>query len=299
MRCEKNMAVPLERYCYVPCDAALPDPNSGSETRVRVPRKAIAGVQPIMGLAMERAASNDDPIKDIPFFSRLPADRCEILKQHMTICRFTAGESIIEEGTANPGRLYIVLEGEAALCNRGRDFTTHALADYEIARRQKDEIFGAISFLDRKSFSSSARAKTPLIVAVLDFSQVELSAESRKLRAYVVGELRRELANELRHSIANRVGSLQQEAEFARYKNAVGRIVVTTLSLLSVYTLLLSILPQFMLALTVNFAISPFIIILFAAVMGFMSLHSVKAQITRELYPNITQSRGARFEETP
>ena len=239
-----------------------------------VPRKPIAGVQPKMSLAMEHAASSDYPIKDIPFFSRLSADRREILKRHVTICRFTAGESIIEEGRANPGRFYIVLEGEAALCNRGRDFTTHAMADYEIARRQKDEIFGAISFLDRKSFSSSVRAKTPLMVAVLDFSQAELSAESRKLRAYVVGELRRELAHELRHSIANRVGSLQQEAEFARYKNAVGRIVVTTLSLLSAYTLLLSILPQFMLALTVNFAISPFIIVLFAAVMGPVIWHS-------------------------
>ena len=65
----------------------------------------------------------------------------------------------------------------------------------------------------------------------------------------------------------HRRDSLQNEAEFARYKNAVGRIVVTTLSLLSFYTLLLSLLPQFMVALTVNFAISPFIIAMFAAVM--------------------------------
>jgi membrane protease YdiL (CAAX protease family) len=57
-------------------------------------------------------------------------------------------------------------------------------------------------------------------------------------------------------------------AEFARYKNAVGRIVVTTLAILSFYTLILSILPQFMIALTVNFALSPFIIVMFAAVMG-------------------------------
>ena len=66
----------------------------------------------------------------------------------------------------------------------------------------------------------------------------------------------------------NRVESLQNEAEFARYKNAVGRIVVTTLSMLSFYTLLLSVLPSFMVALTVNFALSPFIIAMFAAVMG-------------------------------
>ena len=96
----------------------------------------------------------------------------------------------------------------------------------------------------------------------------------RKLRAAVVAELRRHLTSDLRHSIADRLGSLQQEAEFARYKNAVGRIVVTTLAILSFYTLLLSLLPQFMVALAVNFAISPFIIIVFASVMGPVILYS-------------------------
>ena len=67
---------------------------------------------------------------------------------------------------------------------------------------------------------------------------------------------------------------MQQEAEFARYKNAVGRIVVTTLAILSFYTLLLSVLPQFMVAITVNFVLSPFIIVMFAAVMGPVILHS-------------------------
>jgi membrane protease YdiL (CAAX protease family) len=53
-----------------------------------------------------------------------------------------------------------------------------------------------------------------------------------------------------------------------------GRIAVTALSLLSFYTLLLSVLPQFMAASTVNFAISPFIITLFAAVMGPVTVYS-------------------------
>ena len=109
---------------------------------------------------------------------------------------------------------------------------------------------------------------------MLCFSEANSSAELRKLRAAVVAELRRQLTSDLRLSIADRLGSLQQEAEFARYKNAVGRIVVTTLAILSFYTLLLSLLPQFMVALTVNFAISPFIIIIFAAVMGPVILYS-------------------------
>ena len=86
--------------------------------------------------------------------------------------------------------------------------------------------------------------------------------------------LRRQLTADLRMSVADRLDSLQHEAEFARYKHAVGRIVVTTLSLLSFYTLLLSVLPQFMVALTVNFALSPFIIVMFAGVMGPVILNS-------------------------
>jgi CRP-like cAMP-binding protein len=217
---------------------------------------------------MEAASISGFPAGEVPFFARLPQERREALEQHMSVCRFAAGERVLEEGEANPGRLYVVLEGEAALCNRGKTFSTHTMAEYETGSRGKHEVIGALSFLDGEPFSSSVLAKTPLTLAVLDFSGAALLPASHKLKASVVAELRRELTSELRHSIAHRLDSLQNEAEFARYKNAVGRIVVTTLSLLSFYTLLLSVLPQFMVALTVNFAISPFIIAMFAAVMG-------------------------------
>jgi CRP-like cAMP-binding protein len=205
---------------------------------------------------------------EVPFFTRLPLEQRKALEGHISICRYAAGELVLAEGEINPGRLYAVLEGEAALCNRGKSFATGDMAEYETGSRGKHEIIGAISFLDGEPFSSSVMAKTPLTLAVLDFSGLELPAKTRALRAAVVAELRRELTNELRQSIVHRLGSLQNEAEFARYKNAVSRIVVTTLTLLSIYTLLLGLLPQFKLALTVNFAISPFIIVMFAAVMG-------------------------------
>ncbi len=217
---------------------------------------------------MEAASISEFPAGSVPFFARLPEDRREALEQHMSIRRFTAGERVFKEGDTNPGCLYVVLDGEAALCNRGKTFSTHTMAEYETGSRGKHDIIGAVSFLDGEPFSSSLMAKTPLTLAVLDFSGAALSPASRKLKAAVVAQLRQELTSELRHSVMHRLDSLQNEAEFARYKNAVGRIVVTTLSLLSFYTLLLSILPQFMVALTVNFAITPFIIAMFAAVMG-------------------------------
>jgi hypothetical protein len=92
--------------------------------------------------------------------------------------------------------------------------------------------------------------------------------------ASIIGGLRRQLSSGLRRSVADRLSSLLREAEFARYKHALSRIVVTALVMLSLYILLLSLLPQFMVALTVNFALSPFIIMLFAASMGPVILFS-------------------------
>jgi membrane protease YdiL (CAAX protease family) len=212
-------------------------------------------------------------IEEIALFARLSERRREALRQHIGILRFAAGGRVFAEGEANPGRLYVVLEGEVSICNRGKAFTTHAMADYEIAVLGKDRVLAAVSFLDGGVFASSAFAKTPLALAVLDFS-APVSPEAKKLRPPIVAELRRKLTMDARTSVADRLGSLEQEAEFARYKHAVGRIVVTTLSLLSAYTLLLGLLPIFMVALTVNFAISPFVIAMFAAFLAPVILRS-------------------------
>jgi len=248
--------------------------NFGLPARRDEFRDKAAGLDQEKPIGMDAARANSLRIDEIPLFARLAQGRWDDLERHITILHFAPGDRIVEEGAENPGRLYVVLEGEVSLCNRGQAFSTHTMADYEIAVRGKNEVLAAISFLDGEAFSSSAYAKTPLTLAVIDFSSEPLPPASRKLRAWLVAELRRQLTSGLRHSISDRLGSLQQEAEFARYKNAVGRIVVTTLAILSFYTLLLSLLPQFMVALTVNFAISPFIIIIFSAVMGPVILYS-------------------------
>ncbi len=109
-------------------------------------------------------------IDAIPLLARLSKDRVEALERHTTIRFFAAGERIFDEGEENPGRLYVVLDGEMSLCNRGKAFSTHTMDDYEIAAHGKNAVFGTISFLDGKPYSSSAYAKTPLTLAVLDFS---------------------------------------------------------------------------------------------------------------------------------
>jgi CRP-like cAMP-binding protein len=224
---------------------------------------------------MDMAITPALKVDAIPLLARLSKDRVETLVRHTTIRTFAAGERVFNEGEENPGRLYIVMEGQVSLCNRGKAFSTHTMDDYEIAAHGTNDVFGTISFLDGKPYSSSAWAKTPLTLAILDFSAAaDQSPASRKLRASIVAGVRRQLTADLRLSVADRLGSLQEEAEFARYKHAVGRIVVTTLALLSFYTLLLGLLPQLMVALTVNFAITPFIIVMFAGIIGPVILKS-------------------------
>ena len=109
-------------------------------------------------------------IDAIPLLARLSKDRAQTLERHTTIRIFAAGERVFDEGEENPGRLYVVLDGEVSLCNRGKAFSTHTMDDYEIAAHGRHAVFGAISFLDGKSYSSSAYAKTALTLAIFDFS---------------------------------------------------------------------------------------------------------------------------------
>jgi CRP-like cAMP-binding protein len=223
---------------------------------------------------MEIANAGKLRVEDIPVFAGLPRDQRRELERRVAIARFPAGASIVKEGDRNPGRLYIVLDGEASVCNKGRSLANGRVADYEIAIRGRNEVFGEISFLDGRPASSSVVAKTPLTLAILDCTTCDATPALQRLRSAVIGELRGQLGAELRESVAERVGAVENEADFLRYKTAIGRIVVTALSLLSFYTLLLGALPKFERALEVNFAISPFIISFFALVLGPVILRS-------------------------
>ncbi len=223
---------------------------------------------------METALTSRIRIEDIPLFAGLPKEHWRELQRRLKILHFAAGDRILNEGDQNPGRLYVVLDGDAAICKTGRTLQGGRLTDYEIAVRRKNEAFGEISFLDGQPAANSVVAKTPMTLAVLDCATCDATPSLQRLRVSIIGALREQLAAELRESIAGRLGAVQHEAEFSRYKTAIGRILVTTLSLLSFYTLLVSALPKFEHAIEVNFAISPFIISFFAFVLGPVILRS-------------------------
>ncbi len=205
-------------------------------------------------------------LEHIPLFDRLTPRQRASVRDLLRVETYKPGSIIRKEGSHNPGSIFIIVHGEAALTKTGRSAEDDSVIEYQVGVRGPNEIFGAMSVLDGQPVSVTVRAKTPLTIAVLDLGRDAMNAPARRIRNAIVGELRRRLATRARASLDDKVESLRQEAEFARYRNAVGNILVAALSLLSVYTLTLSIIPSFENLLEVNFAASPFIIVFFALI---------------------------------
>ena len=205
-------------------------------------------------------------ISDIPLFSRLSDAQIEQVWRLMHMATYQLGETVIEEGAPASHLLYIIFEGEAAVCKRGQSPLTDRPFDYQIEVRGKKEVFGWVSVLDGSPQPATVMARTPLTVAILDLrKRGGPGSPARHTTNDIIAELRHHLSSSVRRSFEYRVASLQQEAEFARYRSAVGSIVITALALLSFYTLALSMLPSFKNFLAVNFMLSPIIIVFFAA----------------------------------
>jgi membrane protease YdiL (CAAX protease family) len=205
-------------------------------------------------------------ISDVPIFSRFSDTQLKAVWRLMRMAAYQPGDTVIEEGAPAAHLLYLIVEGEAALCKRGRSPLTHSPLDYEIEVRGKKEVFGWVSVLDGCPQPMTVMARTPLAVAILDLrKRGGPGSPSRHTINDIIAELRHYLSGSVRSSFEYRVASLQQEAEFARYRGAVGSIVITALALLSFYTLALSMLPRFANFLALNFVLSPIIIVFFAA----------------------------------
>jgi CRP-like cAMP-binding protein len=209
---------------------------------------------------------DDIALGKIPLFARLSRKQLTGLKRFLHCTYFDAGDVVLAEGALSRDRIFIITEGEVSVWKTGVSPLTQEAIDYELEVRGKGEVFGAMSVIDGKPLGVSVTARTPVTIAVLSLKSHRRNAMCRKIRNILIAELRRSLSDYVRTAIEQKADSLRQEAEFSRYRNSVGSIVIAALSLLSVYTLALGLMPRFEDYLGVNFALSPFIIVLFAAI---------------------------------
>ncbi len=205
-------------------------------------------------------------LRAIPLFAPLSRRQLDSVRGLMQLIAFQRGQLILEEGVAYENRIFIVVEGEVSVCKRGRSPLDGRDFDFEIEVRGPSDIFNAASVLDDKPLPYTVVAKTAVTIAVLDLCKRRRNRLGPRIRNSVVADLKRYVADHFRKSFDTKMDSLRRDAEYAAYRNAVGNIIVATLSLLSFYTLALNLLPSFAAYPNVNFAITPFIITLFALI---------------------------------
>ncbi len=198
-----------------------------------------------------------------PLFASLSRQQIRLVLPHVKHRKFKPGCVILQEGARNPGKIYIIVDGQVALTKEGLCPLEMEPTAYELSVIRRGEIFGEMSFVDGKPSAVSFVTKTETLLAVVDLSASRRRSTTRRLRDVVANKLRHHLTRHADESVALRVNSLQLENEFAAYRNGVGHIVVATLCLLSFYTLTLSFLPKFQSLAHANFALSPLVILLF------------------------------------
>jgi membrane protease YdiL (CAAX protease family)/CRP-like cAMP-binding protein len=219
--------------------------------RVTTPRLAVRG----RGLFIE--------IPKNPLFASLSRQQIRLVVPHIKHKKLKPGRVILQEGMRNPGKIYIIMDGQVALTKEGLSPIDSLPTSYELAILRRGEIFGEVSFVDGKPSAVSFMAKSETLVAVVDLSASRHRSTTRRLRDVVANKLRHHLTKHADDSMTLRVNSLQLENEFAAYRIGVGHIIVATLCLLSFYTLTLSFLPSFKSLAHANFAVSPLVILLF------------------------------------
>jgi CRP-like cAMP-binding protein/membrane protease YdiL (CAAX protease family) len=198
-----------------------------------------------------------------PLFSALSRQQLKLVLPHIKFKKYGRGRVLLGEGARNPGKIYIVLDGQIVIAKQGVSHLEGGFENYELGVLRRGEIFGEVSFVDRQPCSVSFEAKTDVSVAVADLSASRLKTV-RRLRETVAGKLRRYIARHAHESAALRMTGMRLENQLQAYRSGVGHLVITTLCLLSVYTLALSFLPAFKNEVHANFVLSPLIILLFA-----------------------------------
>jgi membrane protease YdiL (CAAX protease family)/CRP-like cAMP-binding protein len=221
---------------------------------------ALARTAPVLPA---RLTARNVEIPKNPLFSSLTRQQLRLVLPHIKVKKFRHGRVILQEGARNLGKIYIIVDGQVALTKEGFCHWESGLVDYELAVLRRSEIFGDVSFVDGKPSSVSFKAKTDILLAVVDLTSRRRRSTTRRVHDVVVGKLRHHITQQASEKAILRMNGLQLENQLEAYRSGVGHIVVATLCLLSFYTLALSFLPAFKNVTHANFALSPLIILLF------------------------------------
>jgi membrane protease YdiL (CAAX protease family)/CRP-like cAMP-binding protein len=222
----------------------------------------LSPAAPLFPVALKPRRSFDLPRNAL--FASLSRAQQRLVLPHVKFRRYKAGKVFLDEGARNPGKLFIIVEGQVAVLKDAVAPLENRVMRYEMALLRRGDLCGDVSFMDAQPSRVTFMAKTDIALAVLDLSAAGRNKVVRRVKQVVVAKLKRTLIEKAGQAIQFQVNTLQIENELARFRTGVGHLVVTTLCLLSFYTIMLSVLPSFNSIAHANFALSPLIILLFS-----------------------------------
>ena len=107
-----------------------------------------------------RARGKHVEIPKNPLFSSLSRQQLRLVLPHVKFKKYKHGRVLLGEGANNPGKIYIILDGQISIMKQGVSPMESRPEDYELATLRRGEIFGEVSFVDGKPSSVSFQAKT-------------------------------------------------------------------------------------------------------------------------------------------
>lgn len=131
-------------------------------------------------------------LRTLPLFSDLSPRELAIVDAVLHRRHYLAGEVIFDEGDVGQ-TLYILLEGEVAICRQGRPDDGH------LARLRAGEFFGELGLLEDSMRTAQARAATDSRLLVLFRDDFDGLMDSHLRVAHKIGrQLLRRLGQRLR-----------------------------------------------------------------------------------------------------
>lgn len=194
----------------------------------------------------------------LPTFQRLSNSVKATLRAHMTVTRYDGETQLLRQGDANPGELFIIVEG--GVRSRHKPLATYVEADPIVSLHGPNEFLGHFSMLAADPVHGTAKTLSGALVARLDLSNRKTPGVEAAREA-----LQRPLAD-YTSAYARKSGHLESQLQTMRLRMGAAIPLVATLAMMSLYTLTLSLAPSVQKLLPVNFIFTPMLIVLFSLI---------------------------------